>query len=374
MADRPLRVCLLSENLSLPMDEGFKKLVYSLIDPLARMADLLVLTTCPAGAVPPPVRAARANRLLLGLELGRAVRRFRPDVVIYVPQAAATLNSFIRCGVLRGYAPGARLLMVALQPRSYGRAARHLIPRLRLLRPDLILVQSLDTQDGLRAFGCQTAMLPSGIDLAAFQPAAEAAKRALRAKYGLGPDAFVVLHVGHQSRTRNVLLLNRMRAELGCDTVLVASTSTHVDGDVGAAIRQGGTLLIDRYVEHVAELYQMADCYLFPVHVSTSSVNMPLSVLEAMACGLPVVTTPFGSLPLWFSEGPGFVFADTDDGLVAAVAHLYRARERVSPEQMRARVAPFSWAALAETLLAFARSATPESVHHPVDQKSIHGA
>lgn len=356
------------------MDEGFKKLVYSLIDPLTRMADLLVLTTCPAGAVPPPVRAARANRLLLGLELGRAVRRFRPDVVIYVPQAAATLNSFIRCGVLRGYAPGARLLMVALQPRSYGRAARHLIPRLRLLRPDLILVQSLDTQDGLRAFGCQTAMLPSGIDLAAFQPAAAAAKRALRAKYGLGPDAFVVLHVGHQSRTRNVLLLNRMRAELGCDTVLVASTSTHVDGDVGAAIRQGGTLLIDRYVEHVAELYQMADCYLFPVHVSTSSVNMPLSVLEAMACGLPVVTTPFGSLPLWFSEGPGFVFADTDDGLVAAVAHLYQARERVSPEQMRARVAPFSWAALAETLLSFARSATPESVHHPVDQKSIHRA
>lgn len=371
--DRRLRVCLLSENLSWPLDEGFKKFVYSLADPLAQLADLLVLTTRATGAAgttPPPVRATRANRLLLGLDLARAIRRFRPDVVIYVPQAAATLNSFIRCGVLRAYAPRARLLMVALQPRSYGRAARYLIPR---LRPDLVLVQSLDTQDSLRAFGCTTAMLPSGIDTSAFQPVPASAKAALRAKYGLAPDAFVVLHVGHQSRTRNVLLLNRIRADLGCETVLVASTSTQVDQGIAVALRQGGTRVIDRYVEHVAELYQMADCYLFPVHVPASSVNMPLSVLEAMACGLPIVTTPFGSLPLWFNAGPGFVFAGTDDELVAAVARLYRTREQVSPDQMRAQVTPFSWPAVAETLLAFARSTTPQSVQHPANRLSITG-
>jgi glycosyltransferase involved in cell wall biosynthesis len=367
MTDRLLRVCLISEDLSLPLDEGFKKFVHALIAPLAERTHLLVLTARLAGPVPPRVQSARANRLLLGRDLQRAIRRFRPEVLIYLPKAAATLNTFLRCGILRGYAPEASLFMVALQPRSYGRVARHLIP---WLRPDMTLVQDLNTLDSLQALGCPASLLPSGIDLSTFHPVTEATKTALREKYGLSPEAFVVLHAGHQKRTRNVLLLNRIHSELGCETVVVASTSTDVEGDVAEALRRGGTRVIHRYVAHIAELYQLADCYLFPVHLPTAAVNMPLSVLEAMACGLPVVTTPFGTLPLWFSERPGFVYAATDDGLVAAVARLYQTRDKVSPERMRAQVEPFSWAAVAEVLLAYARSTMRESGRDLVDQKT----
>ena len=348
-----LRICLLCEDISLPIDEGIKKFVTSVSGPLAELADLLVLAVGDAGPLPASVQAAPANRFLLGGTLGRTLRRFQPDIVVYVPVAAATRNSFVRCAILRGYAPRARLLMVSLQPRTYGPLARRLIRR---LGPDLTLVQSLATCQSLTTLGCPAAVLPSGVDLHTFAPVSRQEKRALRAKYELLPEAYVVLHVGHLKRQRTVLLLNRVRSELSCETVVVGSTSTPsgVDDDVTAALRAGGTHVIDRYIERIAELYQLADCYLFPVHTSGGAIEAPLSVLEAMACDLPVVTTRFGFLRQSFTDGPGFTFADSDDRLVAAVGRLRETREQLTPGQVRARVQLFSWDAIARTLLAHA--------------------
>jgi glycosyltransferase involved in cell wall biosynthesis len=346
-----VRLCLLCEDLSLPIDEGIKKFVTSVSGPLADMADLLVLAAGDAGPLPASVQAAPANRFLLGGTLGRTLRRFQPDIVVYVPIAAATRNSFVRCAILRGYAPRARLLMVSLQPRTYGPLARRLI---RQLHPDLTLVQSVATCQSLARLGCPAAVLPSGVDLHAFAPVSRQEKGALRARYGLPPEAYVVLHVGHLTRQRNVLLLNRVRSELSCETVVVGSTSTPagVDHDVAAALRAGGTHVIDRYIERIAELYQLADCYLFPVHAAGGAIEAPLSVLEAMACDLPVVTTHFGFLGQSFANGPGVTFADSDDGLLAAVSRRRETRAQLSPGQVRAQVEPFSWDAIARTLLA----------------------
>src|SRR5918912_1927266 len=353
-----LRLCLLCEDLSLPIDEGIKKFVTSVSGPLAEMTDLLVLAAGDAGPLPASVQAAPANRFLLSRTLGRTLRRFQPDIVVYVPIAAATRNSFVRCAILRGYAPRARLLMVSLQPRTYGPLARRLI---RQLHPDLTLVQSVATCHRLTRLGCPAAVLPSGVDLHAFAPVSRQEKQALRARYGLPPEAYVVLHVGHLKRQRNVLLLNRVRSELSCETVFVGSTSTPdgVDHDVAAALRAGGTHVIDRYIERIAELYQLADCYLFPVHAAGGAIEAPLSVLEAMACDLPVVTTRFGFLRQSLTDGPGVTFADSDEGLLAAVSRLRETRAQLSPGQVRAQVQPFSWDAIARMLLAHAGDRRP---------------
>jgi hypothetical protein len=77
-------------------------------------------------------------------------------------------------------------------------------------------------------------------------------------------------------------------------------------------------------------------------------------VLEAMACDLPVVTTRFGFLRQSFTDGPGVTFADSDEGLLAAVSRLRETRAQLTPGQVRAQVQPFSWDAIARTLLAHA--------------------
>jgi glycosyltransferase involved in cell wall biosynthesis len=355
-----LRICLVCEDLFLPLDEGIKNYVASVSGPLAEMADLAILSTGPAGPLPDFVQSAPANRFLLSRALWRAIRHIRPDAVIYVPVAAGTRNSFVRCAILRRYASGARVLMVSLQPRTHGPFARRLIAR---LGPDLTLVQSEATSSTLKALGCPAAVLPSGVDLDTFHPVDPERKVALREKYGVPPEGFVVLHVGHLKRERNVLLFPRIRAELGCETVVVGSTSTPsgVEADVTEALRRSGTHVIDQYVEDIVELYQLADCYLFPVHAAGGAIEAPLSVLEAMSCDLPVVTTPFGFLRQSFVEGSGVLFADSDEGLVAAVAQMRKARDELPPGNTRALVEPFSWRAIAGQLLAFANP--PMSSH-----------
>ena len=43
------------------------------------------------------------------------------------------------------------------------------------------------------------------------------------------------------------------------------------------------------YLENVEEVYQMADAYLFPTRSAEFVISIPLSVMEALSCGVPVI-------------------------------------------------------------------------------------
>lgn len=347
MRDRGTRVCLVSEDLSLPADEGLKKFVCSIIGPMSERVNLLAVSTGPNGSLMPGVSRVRANRLMVGREMARMLRSFCPQAIVYVPRAAGTRNSFLRAAVLRRYAPDARHMMISLQPRRYGPLARTLI---RSFHPDVFAIQDSVVDSRLALMGLMPVSIPSGVDTRLFQVVAPAEKARLRRKYGVDRDAYVVLHVGHLKRERNVLLLARACRELQVDGMVVGSTSTRAHAGVSQTLRAQGVRVIDSHVGDIAEVYQIADCYLFPVHASDNAIGMPLSVLEAMACGIPVVATRFGALPTWLPSGPGITYADDDDGLIRELARL-RQEGADSPEMMRDRVQPFSWQGVADRIL-----------------------
>lgn len=212
----------------------------------------------------------------------------------------------------------------------------------------LMCVQSNSNQEYLQALGRDCLLLPSGIDGKVFAPVSEEERRVLRERYGLRWDVPLVLHVGHLARGRGVTLLGEV-ARLGLQAVLVASSSTEQDEQLGAELSDAGVRVITQYVPHVEHFYQMSDCYLFPVKSTDNSVEVPLSVLEAMACDLPVVSTRFGGLEYVFGMGrhPGIRFCDSEDELLEAVQHMVGIR----PGGNRQLVAPYTWEAIASRLL-----------------------
>jgi glycosyltransferase involved in cell wall biosynthesis len=87
------------------------------------------------------------------------------------------------------------------------------------------------------------------------------------------------------------------------------------DLGLGESVRFPGNVANDG----MHALYDAADIYL-----NTSRVdNQPVSILEAFACGLPVVSTAVGGIPDMVTHGEDALLAPDDDP--AALAGLLRA-------------------------------------------------
>ena len=68
--------------------------------------------------------------------------------------------------------------------------------------------------------------------------------------------------------------------------------------------------IFDNYIPNIEEIYQMADVYLFPTVEECNCIDVPLSCMEAAACGKPVVTTAYGEMSE-FKDVSGFYFIES---------------------------------------------------------------
>ncbi len=342
----PLSICVIAEDLAFPIDEGIRHFAGSLIEGWSRENRVLGMSVRSRGRIVlPNTVSLRTNKFFLSYRLFARLRRFKPDIICYVPTASATIFSFLRVRMLKLYYPGARVVMVSLQPRSYGRVLRHLV---RLLCPDMIFVQDESSLQKLADLGCNAGRLPSGVDLKKFTPVKQDRKTELRTKYGLDPKSFTVLHVGHITGGRNIELLTEVSRQAAAQVILVASSLVHKDrAELLTSLRGQGIKIFSDYISNIEEIYQLADCYLFPVFFDQSCVGAPLSVLEAMACNLPVVTVRFGMLPQLFKEGQGFFFAEDAAELVQRVAGV----KNINGCRTRDQVADSSWEKVADDIL-----------------------
>lgn len=121
---------------------------------------------------------------------------------------------------------------------------------------------------------------------------------------------------------------------------------------IADAVSFTGTVDNDR----MADLYHAAG-----VLLNTSLVdNMPISILEALACGVPVVSTDAGGIPFLVEHNKSaLLFAPGDDaGMAAAIVSLFTDRARAD-ELSRAgleEVQQYAWPAVKLKLLALYQS------------------
>lgn len=204
---------------------------------------------------------------------------------------------------------------------------------------DRILVGSSFVRDSFIEEGVpveKLAVIPYGADTRLFEPPERPRRqhRELR-----------LLFVGQIGQRKGIsYLLEAMRRLQGQGDTLTIVGQIQGDGWALAPYRE-----LFRHIPHVPrselrEIYRQADAFVFPSLVE----GMPLAVLEAMASGLPVITTP---------NGPGDIVRDGEDGFMVPPRDVGAIVERVerlrADPEMRAemgrnacnRARQFTWAA-----------------------------
>lgn len=286
-----MKILILSPYNS-KFDEGMKNFAIHIAEELSKRNE---------------VRLLDIRRYLSHPSLWIEISSFNPDIIhVFLRPSSFSfgIGKLIKFLNLRS-----KIVFSALQPPIVLAFNRFIM---NLLKPDIVLAQSINTDKILRGLGCKTKILSSGVDASKFKPIISSHKIFLRNKYGIQLDKFVLLHVGHINRGRNLEIFNDLKIKYPqIEIILVGSTNNfNFDKDVYYSIRESGCKVWRDYFPNIEELYQLADCYIFPTMNSSYSIDLPLSVLEALACNIPLITAKFGGIPELFNEDDDIVFLE----------------------------------------------------------------
>jgi alpha-1,6-mannosyltransferase len=218
-----------------------------------------------------------------------------------------------------------------LTERALGRYVSWLYERF-----DVVFAPSRLMRDLLNGLGVQHAVhQPLGVDAEIFHPQRRGGW--LRQRLGLEPAARLLVYAGRFAGEKNVPVLLEAFARLGSPYHLLL-----IGGSREA--RPAANVTILPYRRDSVELAQWLASADALVHAGTKE-TFGLVILEAMACGRPVVAARAGAIPEFVDEGVGML-AEPGSGaaMAEAVAGLYERDLEALGANARARVLrTFTW-------------------------------
>jgi glycosyltransferase involved in cell wall biosynthesis len=184
---------------------------------------------------------------------------------------------------------------------------------------DLVLTPSDFVARRLRTQGVSRPIevIPTGIDLDQFQPGGRAAARRT---LGIWGEERVLLYVGRLDREKNLEFLLDAIARIrtpGLRLILVGrGTQAGALGRVAATLGLGARVEFRGGVspESLPGYYRAADAFVF----ASTTETQGLAVLEAMACGLPVVAVRASGIEEVVTDGVSGLLVPEDVGAFAA--------------------------------------------------------
>jgi glycosyltransferase involved in cell wall biosynthesis len=158
----------------------------------------------------------------------------------------------------------------------------------------------------------RAAVLPNGVDLDRLRPMSSEARRRARATLGISEEAYVILCVAAAIARKGWRELLDAVGAMNTSGIVVLAASTgsgELDLQAEQSRRCPSSALVLRESLTTTELsllYGAADVFCLP----TYGEGMSNALLEAMAAGLPVITTPVGGHPEVITpEVEGFLVA-----------------------------------------------------------------
>jgi glycosyltransferase involved in cell wall biosynthesis len=252
-------------------------------------------------------------------ELVRLLRRYRPDILHASSSKAGVL------GRLAGFLAGVPIRVFTVHGWAFaaysgmaGRVYRWADLLVRPLTTVTICVSEREREAGLLAGTCdpaRTVVIPNAVDVAG-----------ARRVGGVARERPLIVSVGRLKAPKDFLTFLRALGRLRDDSfeVLIVGDGPdrpRLEQEI-AALGLGGRVRLAGERHDVAELLAGADVFVLP----SASEGMPVSVLEAMAAGLPVVASRVGGLAEQVVDGETGVLVSPGDAdeLAGALARLLR--------------------------------------------------
>lgn len=163
-------------------------------------------------------------------------------------------------------------------------------------------------------------LIPNCVDTFRFFPVDVEKKKILRKKLELPKDATIAIYTGRLVSYKGLPLLlevwNEIRHQFENVLLILAGTGGldihNCENDLRDYVRDNkleSQVWFTGPVRNVPEYLQASDIFIFP----TENDAFPSSIVEAMACGLPVITTPIGAIKTIVIDGETGIFIKPSD-------------------------------------------------------------
>ncbi len=198
-------------------------------------------------------------------------------------------------------------------------------------------------------------VIPNGVDTTVFAPGD---RTAARDALGLSPDAWVIASAGRDLTSNpykgfDVLEAALGRLSAGPRDIVVLAIGSDGPGRTEGRVEYRSVPFIDDPAR-LAEQYRASDLYVHPARAEA----LGLTIIEALACGVPVVASNVGGIPEVVRSGVNGVLFPTGDA--DALAEQLRTllgdpdlRERMGGQAARDAAVRFSLQAQAGAYLSY---------------------
>ncbi len=176
-----------------------------------------------------------------------------------------------------------------------------------------LMVEGIDDQ---RCF-----FIPNGVDISVYKPLVLTKKQDLREKLGL-PSGFLVLFCGRLASEKGLDWLISVWKQFipGKNATLILAGSGEEEEKLKTLAGEG--VLFKGFIADPLLYYQSVDAFVLP----SSTEGLSNSLLEAMACGLPVIAASVGAAPEVIAHGQTglLVSPGNSQELLDALEFLYK--------------------------------------------------